>query len=163
MRFVLHKQIYHFCDFTIHLKINACTVCGLHYFLPFLHPQYWKTIFDLNPTSDTMLRDDLCYILCKGWHLEAVGLECNSSMLILIYSRDEQIIVWLRPVGPIASSDERYIYHNSDKLKFSLFIFFWILKYGEGPNHVREDEKKNRNWSMVTPLYMGSEGLQILL
>ena len=40
-------------------------------------------------------------------------------------------------------------------------MFFWILKYGEGPNHVREDKKIEIDpW---LPLYMGSEGFQILL
>ena len=30
---------------------------------------------------------------------------------------------------------------EGDKLKiFTFYIIFWILKYGEGPNHVREDK-----------------------
>ena len=55
----------------------------------------------------------------------AVGLECNSSMLILIYSRDEQIIVWLRPVSLVVMSDT--LYHNIFNHLSTLLILPVIL------------------------------------
>ena len=53
---------------------------------------------------------------------------------------------------------------EGDKLKiFAFYFFFFYLKNMEKVQTMSEKTQKNGNWSMPTPLYMGSEGFQIFL
>ena len=52
------------------------------------------------------------------------------------------LVIFTFVVGTLDWSSEPVQLGEGDKLKiYTFFIFFWILKYGEGPNHVREDKK----------------------